>query len=210
VAEPAKIRLLLVDDHPVVRLGLKAALEAEPDMVVVAEASNGDEALRAFDTHRPDVTLMDLRMPGLSGPEAIRALRARSPAVKVIVLTSYDGDEDVYRAIEAGAQGYLLKQVFREGLLEAVRAVHAGQRYLPTNVAARLAQRVTTPALTAREREVLSLVGKGLTNKEIAGALAFAEDTVKNYLKRIFTKLEVTDRTEAVMAAVARGLIERD
>jgi two-component system NarL family response regulator len=205
--ETKKIRVMIVDDHPVVRVGLRSMVEAQPDMEVVGEAPDGPGAIATFERERPDVTLMDLRMPGMGGPETIAAIRKRAPTANIIVLTTYDGDEDVYRAIQAGARGYLLKGTFPEGTLEAIRNVHAGQQLIAPEVAVRLAHRVSNPALTAREVAVLELVAKGLSNKEIGVTLFVAEDTVKNHLKHIYAKLGVGDRTEAAMLAVQRGII---
>jgi two-component system NarL family response regulator len=202
-----KISVLVVDDHPVVRLGLRAMIDAQPDMQVVGEAGDGPAAIEAHARLQPDVTLMDLRMPGMSGPAAIAELRKAQPQARVIVLTTYDGDEDVYRAVQAGARGYLLKGTFPEGTLEAIRNVHAGQHLFAPEVAGRLAERVASPSLTAREVGVLELVAKGMSNKEIGAALFVAEDTVKNHLKHIYAKLGVTDRTEAALVAVQGGIL---
>jgi two-component system NarL family response regulator len=204
----AKIRVLIVDDHRVVRVGLRAIIDAEPDMEVVAEAGDGPTALAAYAEHKPDITLLDLRMPGMSGPEVLTALRQRDPEATVIVLTSYDADEDVYRAVQAGARGYLLKGTLPDGVLEAaIRKVHAGQRLLAPEAAARLADRMTSPQLTPREVAVLELVAKGKSNKEIGTMLSLAEGTVKTHLKRIYEKLGVSDRTEAALVAVQRGIV---
>jgi two-component system NarL family response regulator len=206
--ENRKIRVLIVDDHRIVRVGLRAIIDAEADMEVVAEAGDGPEALAAFTQHRPDITLLDLRLPGMSGPEIITAMRALEPTAAVIVLTSYDSDEDVFRAVQAGARGYLLKGTFPEGILEAaIRKVHAGQRLIAPEAAARLADRVSSPSLTPREVAVLELVAKGKSNKEIGATLALAEGTVKTHLKRIYEKLGVGDRTEAALSAVQRGIV---
>jgi two-component system NarL family response regulator len=203
-----KIRILVVDDHRVVRLGLRAIIDAEPDMEVVAEAEDGLSGLAAHATHKPDLTLLDLRMPGMTGVEFLTALRQRVPDAAVIVLTSYDADEDVYRAVQAGARGYLLKGTLPDGVLEAaIRKVHAGQRLLAPEAAARLAERLTSPSLTPREVAVLELVAKGKSNKEISAALSLAEGTVKTHLKRIYEKLGVDDRTEAALMAVQRGIV---
>jgi two-component system NarL family response regulator len=202
--------VLLVDDHPVVRMGLAAMIDGEPDMEVVAEAQSGEEALTLYAQHRPDVTLMDLHLPGMSGADAIAAIRRDHPDAKVMILTTYDREEDVFRAVAAGARGYLLKGTFRDGVLEAIKAIDAGQRVIPPDVAALLAERLSGPALTDRELEVLTLLARGLTNRQIGEALAVAEDTVKNRLKRIFAKLDVVDRTEALYVAVQRGLIKPD
>jgi len=202
-----KITVMIVDDHQVVRMGLRAMIEDDPDMQVVAEAGDGPAALAAYEQHRPDITLMDLRLPGMSGPEIIAELIKRSPTANVIVITTYDADEDVYRAVQAGARGYLLKGTFAEGMIEAIRSVHAGRRLIAPEAAARLAERVSYPELSAREIGVLEMVAKGLSNREIGTALTLAEDTVKTHLKRIFVKLGVSDRTEAVLLAVHRGIL---
>jgi two-component system NarL family response regulator len=207
MSETKKIRIMIVDDHPVVRLGLRTMIDAEPDMEVVAEAGDGPAALTAFAAHHPDITLMDLRLPGMSGPETIAAIRATAPQANIIVITTYDADEDVYRAVQAGARGYLLKGTFAEGMVEAIRNVNAGRRLIAPEAAARLAERVSNPALTSREIAVLELVAKGMSNREIGTALSLAEDTVKTHLKRIYAKLGVGDRTEAVLLAVQRGVI---
>ena len=204
---PAKISVVIADDHPIVRMGLRALIEAQPDMTLLGEASGGAAAVEAFTTHRPDVMLVDLRMPGMSGRDVITAVRNVIPDARIIVLTSFDGDEDVFRAVQAGARGYLLKGGPPDDVVKAIRAVHAGGRLIAPDVAARLADRVNSPSLTTREISVLELVAKGLSNKEIAAALFLAEDTVKNHLKHVFAKLEVSDRTEAVLLAVQRGII---
>ena len=202
-----KISVIIADDHPIVRMGLRALIEAQPDMVLLAESTGGAAAVEAFTTHRPDVMLVDLRMPGMSGRDVITAVRKLVPDARIIVLTSFDGDEDVFRAVQAGARGYLLKAAPPDDVIKAIRAVHAGGRLIAPDVAARLADRVNSPSLTSREVAVLELVAKGLSNKEIAAALSLAEDTVKNHLKHVFAKLEVSDRTEAVLLAVQRGII---
>jgi two-component system NarL family response regulator len=207
MSEATKIRVLVVDDHQVVRLGMRAMIDAEPDMEVVGEASEGQSAIAAYEQHRPDITLMDLRLPGMSGPEIITEIRKRAPGANIIVITTYDADEDVYRAVQAGARGYLLKGTFAEGMLEAIRHVHAGRRLIAPEVAARLADRVSSPALTSRETSVLALVAKGMSNKEIGATLFLTEDTIKTHLRHAFAKLGVGDRTEAVLLAVQRGII---
>jgi len=208
MSENTKIRVLIVDDHRVVRVGLRAIIDAEPDMEVVAEAGDGPAALAAYAEHKPDITLLDLRLPGMSGPEVLTALRQQDPEATVIVLTSYDADEDVYRAVQAGARGYLLKGTLPDGVLEAaIRKVHAGQRLLAPEAAARLADRMTSPQLTPREVAVLELVARGKSNKEIGTMLSLAEGTVKTHLKRIYEKLGVGDRTEAALVAVQRGIV---
>jgi two-component system, NarL family, response regulator len=205
---PGKIRVLIVDDHPLVRVGLRTVIGAEPDMEVVGEAGDGTTAIATYRATRPDITLMDLRLPGMSGPEIISAIRAEAPTANIIVLTTYDADEDVYRAVQAGARGYLLKGTFAEGMLDAIRHVHAGRRLMAPEVAARLADRVSSPSLTAREVNVLELVAKGMSNREIGAALFLSEDTIKTHLRRIYAKLGVGDRTEAALLAVQRGIVK--
>jgi DNA-binding NarL/FixJ family response regulator len=208
VTTAKKIRILIVDDHPVVRVGLRTMIDAEPDMQVVAEAGDGTAAIAAFAAHQPDITLMDLRMPGgPSGPETIAQIRATTPQAAIIVITTYDADGDVYRAVQAGARGYLLKGTFGEGMLEAIRHVHAGGRLFAREVAARATDGPRTPALTSREVGVLELVAKGLSNKEIGATLFVSEDTIKTHLKHVFSKLGVGDRTEAALLAIQRGII---
>ncbi len=203
----SKIRLLVVDDHFFVRMGLTGSLNAEPDLRVVAEADNGALAIKLFREHRPDVVLMDGRLPGLSGVETLAALRREFPAARVLMLSIDEGEEDVYRALQAGAAGYLPKATQLQELLKAIRAVHAGERFLPPALAARLAERGPGATLTARELEVLELVSKGLSNREIAAALGCSETTAKWHLKNIMSKLDVTDRTEATRVAVERGIL---
>jgi two-component system NarL family response regulator len=201
-----KIRILVVDDHKVVRIGLRTLIDAEPDMVVVAEAADGPSALAAHAEFHPDVTLLDLRIPGVTGADLVTQLRVAG--AKIIVLTSFDGDEDIFRAIEAGARGYLLKGSFPDGMLEnAIRAIHRGERLIPPEVAARLAERVGAPALTPREVAVLELVARGLSNKEIGTALSTSDGTVKTHLKHIYEKLGVGDRTAAALLAVQKGIV---
>jgi two-component system NarL family response regulator len=201
------IRVLVADDHFVVRIGLRAVIDPEPDMKVVAEANTGQQAVQLFRQHHPDVTLMDLRMPVMNGVEATRAIREDSPNARVIVLTTYDGDEDIYRALEAGARAYLLKEMQHEELLEVIRAVHAGQRRVPSAVGARLAEAMPRSELTRRELEVLGLVVKGFSNKRIGNALAITEGTVKIHVNSILGKMGVADRTEAATAAIRRGIV---
>ena len=209
MADAGPIRILIADDHPLLRLGLRNLIESQSDMTVVAEAGDGAAAVAAYWEHRPDVTLMDLRMPGVEGPEAITAVVARDPDAKIIVLTSYDGDQDVYRAVQAGARGYLLKDTFAEGTLGAIRDVHAGGRLFAPTIAARMDKggAESTQRLSEREIAVLELVAHGLTNKEIQVSLSIAEGTLKHHLRRIFEKLEVTDRTEATLVAVQQGIL---
>ena len=200
------IRILIADDHPFFVDGLAANVEAEPDMAVVARASDGREAVARAREHRPDVILMDLRMPTMNGVEAIREITAFEPSSRIIVLTTYDGDEDIYRALKAGAKAYLLKDVFREELLAAIRAVHSGRRHIPAQVASRLAERMGSDELTEREVEVLRLVASGKSNREIGDALLIAEGTVKAHVNNILNKLGANDRTHAAMLALQRGL----
>jgi two-component system NarL family response regulator len=208
MSAPGKIRVLVVDDHAVVRVGVRTLVNAEPDMEVVAEAADAPATLAAYQSARPDVVLLDLRLPDISGAALIQKLRALDPAARIIVLTSYDAGEDVYQALRAGAQAYLLKGTFPDGILEAaIRRVHAGEQVIPAEVAARLAQRVTESPLSPREIAVLELVAKGLSNREIGAVLRTSAGTVKTHLKRIFVKLNVDDRTEAALLAVQRGLV---
>jgi two-component system NarL family response regulator len=208
MADAAKIRLLVVDDHRVVRVGLRAMLGHEPDMEIVAEAHDGPSALAAHAAHRPDITLMDLRLPDIGGAELITAIRKGEPGAKFIILTSYDAEEDVFRAIQAGAHGYLLKGTFPDGILEeAIRSVHAGRRVIPPEIAERLAHRLSNPELTPREIAVLELVARGLSNREIGEELSTRPGTVKTHLDRIYAKLGVGDRTAAALIAIERGLV---
>jgi two-component system NarL family response regulator len=202
-----RMRLLIADDHSIVLEGLVAMLGRQPDMIVVAETANGRDAVDLWLAHRPDVTLIDLRMPLLDGVGVIDAIRRHDPAARIIVLTTYDTDEDVYQAIKAGARGYLLKGSSREEMLEVVRAVHAGEMRMPAALANRLAERISSDALTARELEVLVSIARGKGNREIGVELSISETTVKSHLKRIFEKLNASSRTDAVTAALRRGLI---
>ena len=201
------IRLLIVDDHPAFRAGLVALLADEGDLQVVDECGDGQTAVELYRRHRPDVALMDLRLPGLSGVEAILAIRQEFPDARVIVLTTFDADEDIYRAIQSGAKSYLLKDRSKVEIVGAIRAVHAGQDALPEGVAERLAERRRRQDLTSREIEVLQLLVKGRSNKEIASDLSIAEDTVKSHLKTLFAKLEVRDRTAAAIRAIRLGIV---
>jgi DNA-binding NarL/FixJ family response regulator len=204
------IRILLVDDHPVVRLGLRGMLDAEPDLSVVGEASSGDEGLAVALAERPDIVLMDLRMPGGDGVSATERILAAVPGTRVLVLTTYESDRDILRAIEAGAGGYLLKDASPAELADAVRAAARGETVLAPSVASTLVRQVRAPAppaLSARETEVLRLVGRGLTNADIGRELFISEATVKTHLLRIFNKLDVTDRTAAVTTAMRHGIL---
>jgi len=202
------IRILCVDDHAVVREGLMAMISTQADMTVVAEAGDGQTAYEKFREYEPDVVLMDLSMPGSGGIEAINRIRDEFPAARVIVLTTYEGDEDIHRALEAGAQAYLLKNMARQELVQAIRKVQAGEKYIPYSVAARLAEHTPRVALSPRELAVLKLIADGLRNKEIGDRLKIAEDTVKVHIKNIFGKLNVIDRTQAVVTATERGILQ--
>jgi len=204
------IRVMVVDDHKIVRQGLVALINTEPDLTVVAEGSDGQQAVELFRQHKPDVTLMDLRMPRLSGVEATKAIRQQSPTARIIVLTTFDGDEDIYRALQAGAQSYLLKGVSFEDLTDAIRTVHAGQRRIPAAVAERLAERMAGEELTGREVQVLELIVRGKSNKEIGAALSISEATVKSHINSLLSKLGVADRTQAATTALQRGIIHLD
>lgn len=201
------IRILVVDDHHVVRSGLAASLGLEEDLEVVAEAGDSDEAQAQFRQHQPDVVLMDLRLPGANGTAATAALRREWPNARVLMFTTFDGDEDVYRAMQAGALGYLLKSAPREELLRAIRTVACGERFLPPELSLRLAHRVAGPDLSEREIEVLRLVSTGKSNKEIGATLHIAEDTVKRHVSNILTKLGVSDRAQAATDAIRRGFL---
>lgn len=202
------IRILIVEDHNVVRQGLVALIKTVPDMHVVAEAGDGKQAVELFRKHKPDVTIMDLRLPEMSGVEAITEIRRSFPAARIIVLTTFDGDENIYRALQAGARGYLLKDMFGEELMDAIRTVHAGKTRIPAPVAQRLAERMAGPALTSRELDVLRLIVSGKSNKEIGNDLVISEATVKTHINSILSKLGVTDRTQAATTALQRGIVE--
>ncbi|HKI71497.1 MAG TPA: response regulator transcription factor [Verrucomicrobiae bacterium] len=201
------IRILIADDHLVVRIGLRSMIDTQPDMNVIAEAANGREAVALFRDHQPDVTLIDLRMPVMGGVEAVGVIHAEFPDARIIVLTTYDGDENIYRALQGGARAYLLKDIPREEFLDDIRAVYQGQYCIPPAVAARLAQRIPGPELSARELEVLKLIVEGMSNKEIASALSITESTVKNHVNSILGKLNVKDRTQAATTALRRGIV---
>lgn len=201
------ITVLCVDDHAIVREGIISLIEGDPDLKIVAEAESAQQAIAAFHATRPDVTVMDLRLPDRDGVDVIKELRKDFPQARFVVLTSSEGDMDMRRAIEAGAQAYLIKGAVRKELRQIIKTVHAGGRYIPADVAQKIADHLDSPAPTMRELEVLKLVGEGLRNKEIAGRLSIGEDTVKMHLRNVMRKLDVNDRTHAVMLAVRRGLI---
>lgn len=205
---PPALRIMVADDHFIVRSGLVAMIDSEPDMKVVVQATDGAQAIEQYARHRPDVALMDLRMPIKSGTQVIEAVRRDFPQARILVLTAYNGDEDIHKAIAAGARGYLLKSSTGDDLIPAILAVAAGGDWIPRDVASRLAVRKDYETLTPREIEVLREIAKGRANKEIAGQLAISENTVKDHLKSILGKLHASARTEAVTAAVQRGIIE--
>ncbi|MDB6095481.1 MAG: two component transcriptional regulator, LuxR family [Verrucomicrobia bacterium] len=201
------IRVAIADDHSVVREGLAAMIGRESDMKIVAEAKNGKEAVQQWLRHQPDVLLLDLRMPELDGVTAIQQIRAESPGARIVVLTTFDSDENIYRGISAGAKGFLLKDVPPEELLRCIRSVHGGESYFPSSIAAKLAEHVSGPELTERELAILQQVASGMSNKEIGRHFFISEGTVKSHLKNIFAKLNVLSRSEATAAAVRRGLV---
>ena len=202
-----QIRVLCVDDHRLVREGIALIITRQPDMEVVGSAADGEEAVAQFKRHRPDVTLMDLQLPAMTGLEAIKAIREDDPDARIIVLTMYQGDEDIYRALSAGATTYLLKDTLSDDLIRFVREVHAGRRPIRHEVKARLDERASQPTLTPREVQVMELVSLGKRNKEIAAVLGISEETVQVHLKNIFVKLKVSERTAAVNVALRRGIV---
>ncbi|HEY4816131.1 MAG TPA: response regulator transcription factor [Candidatus Acidoferrum sp.] len=206
--DTSKIRVLCVDDHPVVRDGVAAIINLQPDMMVAGAAATGGEALERFFELRPDVALVDLQLPDMSGFDLIKRIKDRSPNARIIVLSSHEGDVDIQRALEAGAQGYVAKGIVRAELLEIIRGVHAGKRCLPASLAQKLAEHIVDEPISPREVEVLSLMAAGRRNKEIASELSIAEDTVKMHVRNILSKLQVNDRTEAVTIALRRGMIQ--
>lgn len=201
-------RILIVDDHPVVRAGLSSMLGTQPELRVVGAASSGAEALRMMHTETIDLALLDLRMPVLNGFETLSRIKNEGISTRVIILTNYETDEDIYRAIQAGADGYLLKNATLREMVEAIKTVQNGKRYIPPAIASRLAERMLRSNLTPREVEILKLLAKGLTNKQIGRVLAISDNTVRNHVNRIIEKLEVADRTEAATTAIHRGLID--
>jgi two-component system NarL family response regulator len=205
-----KIRIMIVDDHFVVRMGLVGSINIEPDMIVEVEASSGLQAVASFRQHRPDIVLMDLKLPGMSGLETTSIICTEFPEAAVIMLSTHDREEDIYRALQAGARTYLLKTAAREELLHAIRTVHAGERCISPVIGARLAERMTHSELTSRELEVLKLIATGKSNKEIGAVLQIAEVTVKLHVGRILAKLKVSDRTQATTTALQRGILQLD
>ncbi|MEI2582509.1 response regulator transcription factor [Scytonema sp. PRP1] len=207
MSQATTIRLLIVDDHSIVRQGLATIINRDPGMTVIAQAEDGQQAIERFREYQPDVTLMDLRMPQMKGVEAITAICAEFKSARIIVLTTYDGDEDIYGGLQAGAKGYLLKDARSNELLNAIRTVHCGQQYIPPSVGAKLVQRLSNPELSERELEVLRLMAQGMSNLDIAAALSIGESTVKSHVNRILNKLGVNDRTQAVIVAARRGIV---
>jgi DNA-binding NarL/FixJ family response regulator len=207
MATDEKIRVLCADDHPLVRKGIAWILAAESDIVLVAEAGNGQEALELFRIHVPDVMLVDLRMPGVDGIAATEAILEEFPDAKIIALTSYAGDQEIYRTLKAGVQGYLLKEMVHTEVVRAIRTVHSGKRLVPAEVSERLAEYIAQPALTPREVEVLSLIAKGLGNKEVADQLGTSDGTIRIHVQHILSKLGASDRTHAVSIAFQRGIL---
>lgn len=208
MSEPAKIRVFSVDDHPLLREGIAAVVNNEPDMVMVAQASNGREAIQQFRDQQPDVTLMDLRLPDISGIDAMIAIRQESPDARVVMLTTFEGDVEIQRALAAGARGYILKNMPPRELVGVIRQVYAGKKRIPVEIAAQIAEHLSDEPLTEREREVLQHVAGGNRNRDIADRLFISEETVKVHVKHIMAKLGASDRTEAVAIAVRRGIIQ--
>jgi len=204
------IRILVVDDHPVVRAGLTSMLSTQPEFEVFGAASSGEEALEILSRNEIDVLLLDLRMPAMSGIDVLHALKQDASQTRAIILTSFETDEDIYRSVQAGAQGYLLKDTSLREMTEAILTVHAGKRYIPREIASRLAERMMRTNLTARELEILGLLAKGLTNKQIGHVLGISEHTVRNHVNSVIDKLDVSDRTEAATTAIQRGLLSAD
>ena len=207
MSQATAIRVLIADDHAIFRQGLATIINRDPEMQVIAQAENGEQAIALFGEHQPDITLMDLRMPVVEGVAAIGAICAIAKSARIIVLTTYDSDEDIYRGLQAGAKGYLLKETEPDELLNAIRTVHRGQQYIPPDVGAKLVQRLSNPELSERELEVLHSLAQGMSNADIATALSIGEGTVKSHVNRILNKLDVSDRTQAVIVAVKRGIV---
>ena len=208
MSAPSRIRIFSVDDHPLMREGIAAVIKNEPDMLLVAEAASGRDAIAGFREHRPDVTLMDLRLPDIGGIDTMIAIRTEFPNARVIMLTTFEGDAEIQRALEAGAQGYMLKSMPRKQLVEMIRRVHAGKKQIPPEVAAHLAEHFGSDALSKREIEVLEKIAGGNRNSDIAALLFISEETVKGHIKHIMEKLGAGDRTEAVAIAIRRGIIQ--
>jgi DNA-binding NarL/FixJ family response regulator len=208
MTEPSPIRVLTVDDHPLLREGIAAMIKSQPDMLLVAEASSGRDGIAQFRQHRPDVTLMDLRLPDMNGIEALTAIRTESPEARVIILTTFEGDVEIQRALEAGARGYLLKSMPPKELLDGIRQVHGGKKRIPPEIVAHLAEHLSDEGLTAREVEVLRAIAGGNRNRDIAEKLFISEETVKVHVKHVMEKLGASDRTEAVAIGLRRGIIQ--
>jgi DNA-binding NarL/FixJ family response regulator len=204
----SNIRILCVDDHPLMREGIAAIIRNETDMVLIAEASNGREAISGYREHQPDIALMDLRLPDISGIDAVIAIRTEFPSARIIMLTTFEGDAEIHRALEAGAQGYMLKSMPRKQLVEMIRRVHAGRKHIPPEVAAHLAEHLGEEFLSKREVEVLHKIAGGNRNSDIAELLFISEETVKGHVKHIMEKLGASDRTEAVAIGIRRGIIQ--
>lgn len=204
---PASIKIMIVDDHPLVRVGMATVISQQSDMTLVAETDSGHQALELYRRHQPDLTLMDMRLHGDSGAQVTGTIVAEFPDARVLMISNYEGDEDIRQALAAGAKGYLFKSIVEDELVDAIREIHAGRSYMPKSVAGRLQEHETIGRLTRREEEMLELLSKGLNNREIGQVLGIAEDTVKTHLKGLFRKLEVSNRAEAVREAMQRGFI---
>jgi two-component system, NarL family, response regulator len=207
MSQSTTIRVLIADDGAIVRQGLATIIDRDPEMTAIAQAEDGQQAIALFREYQPDVTLMDLRMPQMGGVEAVMAICAEFKQARIMVLTTYDGDEDIYRGLQAGAQGYLLKDAKPPELLNAIRMIHSGQKYVPPEVGAKLVQRMSNPELSERELDVLRLMAQGMSNQGIGTSLNVGESTVKSHVNRILSKLGVSDRTQAVIVAIKRGIV---